>query len=323
MLKKKLTKKNKKDNETLILDPSKVLIQISDELYLYKEIYLKLIQSLKRCQCTINKYEILITKLQNEIMKLKNKYRLSILSANRDKETYLSLLSQNTRNATSDNTKLTNSQNLPNISLLPSDDFKLKTKLKIDEGNFYANIHSYDEFAEILRNVGLSKTEFQKMSKIKNYNKLTDAVEMIFGYLIDKNSTIKILQVENENLVNKNFLLNKENMILNFELKKLKKNNINERNDLKEETLSNNPSQITVNRAFNLDLFQNYQKMIEKHNVEDELPKNFEHLGITNSFSKQYNDEESQENYNEFIGKYVIESSSFNIESSIISSSLK
>ena len=155
-------------------------------------------------------------------MKLKNKYRLSILSANRDKETYLSLLSQNTRNATNDNTKLTNSQNLPNISLLPSDDFKLKTKLKLDEGNYYANLHSFDEFAEILRNVGLTKTEFQRMTKMKTYNKLTDAVEMIFGFLIDKNSTIKILQIENENLTNKNFTLNKENMILNFELKKLK-----------------------------------------------------------------------------------------------------
>ena len=185
-------------------------------------------------------------------MKLKNKYRLSILSANRDKETYLSLLSQNTRNATNDNTKLTNSQNLPNISLLPSDDFKLKTKLKLDEGNYYANLHSFDEFAEILKNVGLTKTEFQRMTKMKTYNKLTDAVEMIFGFLVDKNATIKILQIENENLTNKNFSLNKENMILNFEIKKIKNRTLsidNNNNDIRDETLSNNASQITINRA--------------------------------------------------------------------------
>ena len=313
-------KHHKKLNDSIILDPSSALIQISDELYLYKEIYIKLIQSLKRCQNTINKYELLITKLQNEIMKLKNKYRLSILSANRDKETYLSLLSQNTRNATSDNTKLTNSQNLPNISLLPSDDFKLKTKLKLDESNYYANLHSFDEFAEILKNVGLTKTEFQRMTKMKTYNKLTDAVEMIFGFLVDKNATIKILQIENENLTNKNFSLNKENMILNFEIKKIKNRTLsidNNNNDIRDETLSNNASQITINRALNIDLFKNYQKLIENHNNEDEISKNFDNLGLTSSFSKKYNDDDSQSNYEQFIGKYVIESYSFNIDSSV------
>ena len=317
-------KHHKKLNDSIILDPSSALIQISDELYLYKEIYIKLIQSLKRCQNTINKYELLITKLQNEIMKLKNKYRLSILSANRDKETYLSLLSQNTRNATSDNTKLTNSQNLPNISLLPSDDFKLKTKLKLDESNYYANLHSFDEFAEILKNVGLTKTEFQRMTKMKTYNKLTDAVEMIFGFLVDKNATIKILQIENENLTNKNFTLNKENMILNFEIKKIKNRTLsidNNNNDIRDETLSNNASQITINRALNIDLFKNYQKLIENHNNEDEIPKNFDNLGLTDSLSKKYDDEDSQSNYDQFIGKYVIENSSFNIDSSIINNS--
>ena len=57
----------------------------------------------------------MVTNLQNELMKLKNKYRLSVLSANRDKENYLSILSQNTRNATSENSKKTNSQNYEKI----------------------------------------------------------------------------------------------------------------------------------------------------------------------------------------------------------------
>ena len=164
---------------------------------------MKLVQALKRNHITINKYENLITKLQNEINKLKKKYHLSILSANREKETYLSILSQNTRNPTSDNTKISNSQNLPNISLIPSDDFKLKSKLKLDDSDYSVNIHSFDEFSQILRNVGLSKIEFQKMTKMKNFCKLTDAVEMIFGFLVDKNSMIKILKVEIENLTNK------------------------------------------------------------------------------------------------------------------------
>ena len=313
-------KSNKTDDDSLILEPNSALVQLTEELYLYKEIYLKLIQSLKRCQCSLNKYENLVTKLQNEILKYKKKYRLSILSANKEKETYLSILSQNTRNATSDNTKLSNSQNLPNISLLPSDDFKLKSKLKLDEGSYSANLYSFDEFAEILRNVGLTKSEFQKMSKMKNYSKLTDCVEIIFGFLVDKNAIIKILQVENENLTNKNFLLNKENIVLNFEIKKIKSskssnirnNNINIINENKDETLSNNTSNITVNRALNLDLFRNYQKFIEKKN-EDELCKNLENLDLS-SFSKKFNDETLK--YEQFSGKNNIDNSSFDIDSS-------
>ena len=111
--------------------------------------------------------------------------------------------------------------------MIPSDDFKLKSKLKLDESDYTVNIHSFDEFSQILRNVGLSKSEFQKMTKMKNFSKLTDAVEMIFGFLVDKNSMIKILKVEIENLTNKNFLLNKENIILSYELKKMKNSNNN------------------------------------------------------------------------------------------------
>ncbi len=304
--------------------------------------------------------------MQNEINKLKKKYHLSILSANREKETYLSILSQNTRNATSDNTKLSNSHNLPNISLIPSDDYKLKSKLKLDDSDYTVNIHSFDEFSQILRNVGLSKSEFQKMTKMKNFSKLTDAVEMIFGFLVDKNSMIKILKVEIENLTNKNFLLNKENIILSYELKKMKNvnnnniinnnnnnnnninniinnknNNINNINNIDniidnnnfdnlqnsnktiienkkestDETLSNNASQITANKALNLDLFNNYQKFIERNeNDDEELTKHFESLGFSTSFSKKL------DNYEQYVGNKNI-NNSFNFSSSILSSS--
>ena len=109
-------------------------------------------------------------------------------------------------------------------------------------------------------------------------------------------------------------------MILNFEIKKIKNRTLsidNNNNDIRDETLSNNASQITINRALNIDLFKNYQKLIENHNNEDELPKNFDNLGLTDSLSKKYDDEDSQSNYEDFIGKYVIESYSFNIDSSV------
>ena len=300
----------KEEEEYYIIEPSEAIIQLNDELSLYKEIYLKLISSLKKSQKSISKYEILIHNLQSELIKIKNKYRLSILSANRDKENYLSILSQNTRNATTENSKKINSQNLPinnnynTLNLFPSDNFKLKNKFNIlEDKKFYANVHSLDEFGEILKSVGLTKIEFQKMTKLKTFCKLTDAIEMIFGFLVDKNSTIKILQNENENLTNKNFILNKENMTLTFEIKKLK-NELNIKNNENDfETLSNNISQITINREKNFDALINYQKLLEKQKEDDELQKNIDELNLSCS-SKMNND--TSDNYEEIIKRYLI-----------------
>ena len=144
------------------------------------------------------------------------------------------------------------------------------------------------------------------MAKLKTYSKLTDAIEMIFGILVDKNSTIKILQNENENLINKNFVLNKENMALNFEIKKLKQDlnvSINDR----DETLSNNVSQITINKCNNLEALQNYQKLLEKQK-EDELQKNIDDLDLSCSSNSKRNEESNNDDYEAIIKKYILES---------------
>jgi hypothetical protein len=320
LLKKKIANSKNKyfkdEEEYYIIEPSEAVIQINDELFLYKEIYSKLISSLKRCQKSITKYEMMITNLQNELMKVKNKYRLSVLSANREKENYLSILSQNTRNATTENSKKNNSNNLPNINILPSDDFRVKTKFKLENGNFYANVHSLDEFSEILKSVGLTKTEFQKMSKLKTYSKLTDAIEMIFGILIDKNTTIKILQSENDNLTNKNFVLNKENMALNFEIKKYKDLNDNISSNDRDGTLSNNMSSITPNRLDNIDALHTYQRLLERQRQDDDLQREIDDLDLSYSSSSKKNNDTTSENYEEIIRKYVMDSNSLNLDSS-------
>ena len=81
------------DKENIIINKSGKKINISNS---------------KSSQKSISKYEVMVSNLQNELIKIKNKYRLSILSANRDKENYLSILSQNTRNATTENSKKIN-----------------------------------------------------------------------------------------------------------------------------------------------------------------------------------------------------------------------
>ena len=149
------------------------------------------------------------------------------------------------------------------------------------------------------------------MTKLKTFCKLTDAIEMIFGFLVDKNSTIKILQNENENLTNKNFILNKENMTLTFEIKKLK-NELNIKNNENDfETLSNNISQITINREKNFDALINYQKLLEKQKEDDELQKNIDELNLSCS-SRMNND--TSDNYEEIIKRYIMESTSLQFD---------
>ncbi len=192
----------------------------------------------------------------------------------------------------------------------------IKSKFKFEEGKFFANVHSLDEFAEILRSVGLTKTEFQKMAKLKTFSKLTDAIEMIFGILVDKNSTIKILQTENDNLTNKNFVLNKENMALNFEIKKYKDLNDNISSNDRDGTLSNNMSSITPNRLDNIDALHTYQRLLERQRQDDDLQREIDDLDSSYSSSSKKNNDTTSENYEEIIRKYVMDSNSLNLDSS-------
>ena len=154
------------------------------------------------------------------------------------------------------------------------------------------------------------------MSKLKTYSKLTDAIEMIFGILIDKNTTIKILQSENDNLTNKNFVLNKENMALNFEIKKYKDLNDNISSNDRDGTLSNNMSSITPNRLDNIDALHTYQRLLERQRQDDDLQREIDDLDLSYSSSSKKNNDTTSENYEEIIRKYVMESNSLNFESS-------
>ena len=110
MLKKKLSAKppikensesvkkvKQSSKEIYIIDPSKAVVEINDELLLYKKIYDKLIKSAKKNEMTIKKYNSIITNLQNENLKMRNKFQLQIKSVNRERDTMLSYISQNTR----------------------------------------------------------------------------------------------------------------------------------------------------------------------------------------------------------------------------------
>ena len=251
------------EKEILIIEPNKALLEIHRELELYKKIYLKLIKNFKKNEISLIKYERIIQSLQENNSKLKKKYKNSIIKSNREKETFLNILNSTNRNKTSDNISIENKIN---------DEIQLKSKLKLNDNNFYGTINSLDELGEILKNVGLTKLEFDKMTKNEKYYKLTDVIEFLYKLLIDKNITNRLLENENADLVNKNFSLNKENMTLQNELKKYKKIDENESiNNNNKSDLSN----ISNNNILNKSLI-NYQKLLQQQKENDDFQDNLE-----------------------------------------------
>lgn len=266
---------HKSIKEIYIIDPSKAVVEINDELLLYKKIYDKLIKSAKKNEFLIKKYNSIITNLQNENEKMRNKFQLQIKSVNRERETMLSYISQNTRKNTDNFSYFKPGLLKTNLNLSSiKDDSKTKGFFKTSTLSSTAN----EEFAEILINCGLTLKEFEKMSKTRHFSRLTETIEILFKTVIEKTLTINLLELENENLTTKNFELNKENMNITSELTKIKLelSNSNKITNYvsNDETLSNNTSQITQNRNMNLASVVTYQRQLEQRHNEGNIIDN-------------------------------------------------
>ena len=318
MLKKKLSAKppikensesvkkvKQSSKEIYIIDPSKAVVEINDELLLYKKIYDKLIKSAKKNEMTIKKYNSIITNLQNENLKMRNKFQLQIKSVNRERETMLSYISQNTRKNSDNFLSLKGNNNVINNLNLTSitNDRRIKSVFQ----NTCLNSTSNEEFAEILFNSGITMKEFEKMTKTKHFSRLTDVIEILFKTVIDKNLTLNLIEIQNQNLTTKNIELNKENMRLTSEIEKLKleltKTNKNTNYITNDDTLSNNTSQITQNKT-NMAYVVNYQKLLEQKNNEA-----LQEPDIVASF-----DETSSKRYNQSSSEQSSEISSSNFD---------
>jgi hypothetical protein len=129
-----------------------------------------------------------------------------------------------------------------------------------------------DLFVELLHNCGLTKSEFHAYSKNKTFIKLTEAIEICYNIIIDKNTQINLLEIENDKLNIKNFELNKENMSLVNGNKQLNNSYLFNRN-FEEDSKSNNTSQLisSNNRSVNLNSLTTYRKLLEQKQIKDKL----------------------------------------------------
>lgn len=240
----------------VVLDPTKAIVSVNDELMTYKAIYKKVSKYLQRNCEKINKYENLITDLQTENGKLRVQNKLQQYSANREKETLLVKLKEefysktnntntNNTNVSDNNTCVSSYTRMGRMKLGLMDD-KMRKKLMIAGTNKSvdqfdsSNKYDSEDFNDVLRMAGLSIDHYVLMSKNKLYSKLTDAIEFMHKMIVEKNMCINLLEIENESLNAKNYQLNKENMELTSESKK--KSGLGD-------SMINNTSQITINNV--------------------------------------------------------------------------
>ena len=268
-------KKGLSKNQYIVIHPNKAIVKLNDELITYKLIYERISNYLKKSDEKIDKYETVIANLQTEKEQIQIQNKLKLYSVNRENENLRYKL-RNTINTLNDDKsyRSTNTPKINNINLhfnsnhnenrnklpLQSSEKSNKSNRSIEEDELsknssFNNSFNNEEFKEILKQAGLSVEAYLLLSSNKMNTKLIDIIELMFKLISEKNMTIRILEIENENLNEKNVQLNEENISILS-----KKNN---------ESMANNTSKITINNL-NINSLNAYKNILNKNESKEE-----------------------------------------------------
>jgi len=156
-------------------------------------------------------------------------------------------------------------------SVLKSPKFKTSKEMKKEKEKYETF-----ELMDVLKNVGLTPDELDKLGKNKAYSRIVEVIEMLNRIILDKNLQSRILIEENEYLNEKNTQLNNDNMFLGKQFDVLKKENamlnnkISKNDDNNNNTmlnndnsLINNTSNITINNV-NINAINSINKVFPK-----------------------------------------------------------
>jgi hypothetical protein len=263
-------KKGLSKNQYIVIHPNKAIVKLNDELITYKLIYERISKYLKKSDEKIDKYETVIANLQTEKEQIQIQNKLKLYSENRENEN-LKYKLRNTINTLNDDKsyRSTNPTKINNINLhfnsnhnenrnkvpFQNSEKSNKSNRTIEDEEFsknssFNNSFNNEEFKEILKQAGLTIESYLLLCSNKMNSKLIDTIELMFKLISEKNMTIRILEMENENLNEKNTQLNEENISILS-----KKNN---------ESMANNTSKITINNL-NINSLNAYKNILNKN----------------------------------------------------------
>ena len=208
--KENLLNKNKKrislynNKEIYVTNPSKLIIEINNEVINYKEKIAKIEEMLKDSRSVIDKYEEQIMELQNENQVLRQEYKTYIFSTNRERETLMSEIQKeriHLRSITEDNAKYRKNKNNRN----GNDIYDINNKIKISKNHNKCGLKN--NLKQINENIGKKNGKDKDKEKGK-LSKIKDIITTHGKYLITDPNRLK----KNGEMRKKNFIYGKNDM---------------------------------------------------------------------------------------------------------------
>ena len=228
-------------NEIYVTSPNKVVNSMNDKLIVYKELNENLNKEIKTLKKELENYDKKFVQIQTENLKLRQEYKSYIFKTNKELETLMTIIH---RERTQQIKLLTDKDNNDDINSNKNLNKKEIKKNKNETMPMLCDNYivkkivkkqfEHEDFIEILRSVGLCLEQYEKLSKVKTFNKFSEIIEMLSNLVKEKENLINIIKKENLYINSENFKLNQENIKLNNPIRKLKnviKSNLNNFND--------------------------------------------------------------------------------------------
>ena len=274
--------------EIYVISPQKLINTLNDKIELYKDINIKLKNLIDEFKSRLLNKDKEYLQLEEEVMNLKQELQKYTQIKNNEEIMnqliqYQSMksipISQSYSNINLHNLKNKNTRNKQAraLSYINNNTNDLKKVMK--EIEVYENVNKtvkeisendFDlagEWAETLKQCGMTQEEFLKFCGMKMTNKLTNAIEYLYKILIDKNIQIKLLTKENETLNEENIRLNKINIQMETLVDYYEKNN--KSNNIKDKS-ENNLNQNKKNKIIKSNTF------FDDSNIKDKIVINSE-----------------------------------------------
>ena len=287
--------------EIYVISPQKLINTLNDKIELYKDINIKLKNLIDEFKSRLLNKDKEYLQLEEEVMNLKQELQKYTQIKNNEEIMnqliqYQSMksipISQSYSNINLHNLKNKNTRNKQAraLSYINNNTNDLKKVMK--EIEVYENVNKtvkeisendFDlagEWAETLKQCGMTQEEFLKFCGMKMTNKLTNAIEYLYKILIDKNIQIKLLTKENETLNEENIRLNKINIQMETLVDYYEKNN--KSNNIKDKS-ENNLNQNKKNKIIKSNTFFDdnniKDKIIINSESKDKLQKTYVNVG--------------------------------------------
>ena len=274
-------------NEVFIVNPSQIVNKINENLQLYKEINQKLTNHIKTLKLALTKKEKEMSKMEKELYKYKKEVSLYKQQKNNvdiitQLNQYQAMNSSLNRSTICKSHNTLHNQNNDNFHTLNSsksiNNLRGKKKSLYNEIERLENVNKnakeitekqFDlasEWYETLKHCNMTQEEYVNFCNNKLTIRLTDIIEYLYKFLIDKNIQIKLLSEENNYLNSENLNLNKLYLELQEQYEKKGKNTLKDDNS----TFVNVDNNIT-NNNININMMMDYMKEVKQSMTSSEF----------------------------------------------------